>query len=747
MTRKTFNRIMEGALVVLVAGSPLAFGGVSPWGYKSICAVVFVMAAVLAARSLSKGTFSYVVTPANYLLPLAAIFGIVQIIPLPVLLVESVSPGMANMRAAAGETGAFDTFALYPWESANNSVLMVAVILLYLLVINVVRSRKQVARIRAVVIATGAMIALGMLAQKAYGLKHPTLPFVNKNHFAGYMEMVMPLAAAALAFRRHNFSTGERGLSTRIREMASGLMSGKPALLMMAVLVMLTALIQSMSRGGVIGAAFSLVVLAAFILRYRNPLAVVLLAGVVTLTAMMSVMANEGVVERVKTFSEFTEDSSTMTRLTVWSDTARIVRDFPVTGVGLGGFESVYPSYKSFMKHYNVNQPESDYLYTLAEAGAAGLLLAIAFAVISLKGVAGGLARRPGRFASGVAAGAIAGFAALAMHGFVDTALHMPSIPVTLAVVLGVAYSAVHGGKGRTGRKARVRLSERPVLRWTLVAAMVALPLIAVKVEAGAVADMCYRVGMFGAGKLPETGEVRQARLRNLVNIYNTAATIEPGSAEYSLELGRTYYFIAGPLENEGNGSGAAELYRKSYAAAANAVANDPYNSYAQVMLGTVIEEGLKDPAAAEASFVSSDRLNPTNPDIKNYIAGYYSRQGQAYKARQYRKQVPFLDPSLNEVKVWPDRSNYRAVSGDVVTWTAKTRYRVKGMEYKFRLWRQGEGFVDERPFSKVNTWTWDTTGIKSGRYNVVVWIRSEQSKIKGANFHAPNTFILEDPR
>jgi O-antigen ligase len=138
-------------------------------------------------------------------------------------------------------------------------------------------------------------------------------------------------------------------------------------------------------------------------------------------------------------------------RQPIFRDTVRMTADAPLSGVGLGQFEYVFPHYrKDSARAARVLHPESDWLMVAAESGVpSALVLAILFgwfvAVMwRSRSLSGGLLRW-------TAASAVI---AAALHGAIDVPWHRPSLGWFLMVV---AASSVPS----SGFVARAPLSSR----------------------------------------------------------------------------------------------------------------------------------------------------------------------------------------------------------------------------------------------------------------------------------------------
>ncbi len=126
-------------------------------------------------------------------------------------------------------------------------------------------------------------------------------------------------------------------------------------------------------------------------------------------------------------------------RLGAWSDTIDIIQDFPIFGVGLGGYRRAMLIYQTTDRSTMYAQAHNDYLQLAAEGGLLVTIPAIALAAIVLVD-----ARR--RFAVGdtdpmaywLRRGAAAGLLGIAAQSLVDFSLQMPGNTLLFVVLLAI---------------------------------------------------------------------------------------------------------------------------------------------------------------------------------------------------------------------------------------------------------------------------------------------------------------------
>jgi len=116
-----------------------------------------------------------------------------------------------------------------------------------------------------------------------------------------------------------------------------------------------------------------------------------------------------------------------------------MLRDHPVLGVGLGGFETAYPRYQSFPSDLWIDHAHNDYAEAVAETGLVGAVLIFSalalFFWLAFRDWSQRL--RPG--GSWIRLGAALGCSGMLVHSLVDFNLHIPANAAWFAVLAGIA--------------------------------------------------------------------------------------------------------------------------------------------------------------------------------------------------------------------------------------------------------------------------------------------------------------------
>ena len=334
--------------------------------------------------------------------------------------------------------------------------------------------------------------------------------YVNPNNFAGFTELVLPLALAYTVMSRFK-ATGK-------------VLMGYCALVMMAGLVV------SQSRGGLISIGIALGVFCVVLLFqadywWRGGLALVVLtlAGAV-------LMQQFGTVESRFTGSFLEGDG----RAFYWTAAERIFREHPWWGAGPGSFRYHYPLFASIYAQAVPLNAHNDYLNTLCEWGLAGFALVLAALGLLFGGVVRiwpyvkrGSGDLGGKDSSRTAfvLGASLGLLSLAIHSLVDFNMQIPA-NAAIAVIL-MALLTAHWRFGTERYWANPRKTGKILL--TVVAAATVWFLGRQGLQAGREFYWLER-GLNTALPTPE----RMAALE-------TAHQIEPGNFMTDYELGEAY--------------------------------------------------------------------------------------------------------------------------------------------------------------------------------------------------------------
>jgi O-antigen ligase len=254
--------------------------------------------------------------------------------------------------------------------------------------------------------------------------------FVNPNHLAGFLEMVVPLSIAYMFMGR---------LSAIVK-----------VLLGYCSLMMLVAICMTLSRGGMIAVGVTVIVLLLALLLQRDHRLKAVLAIVVLLVLAGGALTEVGTIER--RFNKSVSDSGNIedVRVRIWQAAKEIYLKEPVLGPGPGHFDYEFRAHAPKAMVQRAQFAHNDYLNALCDWGAVGLAMLVACVLLLYQGVLktwpfvrkqsneiGSTRSNKGAFVFGAAFSTFA----ILLHSFTDFNLHIPSNAI-VAVVLGALLTA-----------------------------------------------------------------------------------------------------------------------------------------------------------------------------------------------------------------------------------------------------------------------------------------------------------------
>ncbi len=269
----------------------------------------------------------------------------------------------------------------------------------------------------------------------------PFGPYVNRNHFAGFAEMVIPVALVPLVL----------GKVRRERLFLVALFAVVP----------IVALLLSASRGGIVSFAVQMLILFLLLLVRRVRAKYVIGGGMVVLCAVMAVSWLEihQVLERFSGIQ--TLEVSTGKRTAMRQGTWRVFLDHPMLGTGLGTFEMVFPPYDSLYDGKIANHAHNDYLEALAETGVVGGLCCVWFLGLLLLNALKGIEDLESSFGSVLNLSGLVACSGILVHSLVDFNLHIPANALLFFISAHLAavrlQPAVPGAVESQPRHGRIR--------------------------------------------------------------------------------------------------------------------------------------------------------------------------------------------------------------------------------------------------------------------------------------------------
>ncbi len=394
---------------MLLVLTPIPYGAVETWSIALWEAAIFATMILWGLHVLIEGRLNIVVNPLVWPLLALIIVAIVQFLPIA--------------------SGGRQTISYDPYTTSQAAIKIFAYFCFFLLFttfIDTDERRNFTVKVIIVVCVFVALVGIGqsyigkMLWQRGiFG------PFVNRNHFAGFLEMGVGLVGGLII-----------GRSVRREVMA---------IYASCALAMCAGIVLTGSRGGFMALAAEVVFLAivaipSFISSRRKSrpgrLGVVirtagaLVLGAAAIIGSMFLVGSEGLVQNIsQTQSELENElpaSERYSRTDIWAATGQLIKDHPLLGVGLGAYQLAYTRYDQSSGAQRVEQSHNDYLQIVADAGLIGGVIALVFLILLFARGFSAAQTRDRRRRS-IILGALTGCFAIAIHSFVEFNLQITS--------------------------------------------------------------------------------------------------------------------------------------------------------------------------------------------------------------------------------------------------------------------------------------------------------------------------------
>jgi O-antigen ligase len=395
---RLYDLTIEWGLICILVFTPLARGTIEVWSISVVYFITLLMLTAWLLKMKSLRQFTIKRTPLDY--PILALLALAAI-------------------STLFSTDLGESIAAWPK--------IITYVLLFYLVVNNINTTERIRRIAITIICVGAFLSIFGLIKYLNGIDGGKA-FISAtyagyagshNHFAGYLEMAIPVAI---------------GMSYIMTE------TGKRIMLGYAIMLMVVGVILSLSRGGCAAVAISLSVMGVLLSRTdyftrKVWLAVIFLPVVfVTLAMIGTNPLTKRVLETRKQMEDLTNDC----RIKIWRGTIDTIKDHPLSGTGVGTFATVFPRYQPPDFRLRDVYAHNDYLHITSETGIFVLPFILWLISNTLRTGLSAFLHTKSRFKQGVTLGAVAGIIAILIHSFVDFNLHIPANALLFVVLAAI---------------------------------------------------------------------------------------------------------------------------------------------------------------------------------------------------------------------------------------------------------------------------------------------------------------------
>jgi hypothetical protein len=447
--------MLTAFVLLALAWGVLAFGSVYPWAYWPLLAITAGIGAYgLAARGRRRERRW---TPATAALAAIAAVMLLQLLPLPPGLLAAVNPAADRLlREYDVQYALLESPHPLSIRPASTWLALACFGALSLFALGLARqlSTRRAIHIAHGIIALGVLVAIAGLVQKAAGVDriygfwqpyhHPYQifgPFVNRNHYAGWMIMTLSLALGYVCGR---IAGAMRGVRPHWRDRLlwfSSPTANQLILAAVAIPVMALALLLTLSRSG-IGALAVALLLGGWTALRRVPGAPERRTFAVAYIVLL-VIAFSGWTGAAAVVDRFgSTETSLEGRLGAWGDAMRIAADFPLLGTGVNTFGPAMIYYQTRGGAF-WDSAHNEYVQIAAEGGVLLSAAVLAALVVFVRQVRRRLREdEADSMGHWLRVGAVIGLAAIGVQALFDFSLQLPGNAVLFATLVAFALRA-----------------------------------------------------------------------------------------------------------------------------------------------------------------------------------------------------------------------------------------------------------------------------------------------------------------
>lgn len=400
MIDKILRAVIFTGLASVLIFSPLARGAVKVWSVTPVLLMVYALLFLWLAKRINKNTERGTLRGG--------------IVAAPIVLFAILA------------TTSF-AFSIYKYDSFYALIRLCAYIGLYYMVANEFDHTMRRCIIWVVIAVGGGISAYSLL--QYFGIfdhswwipkQFLAATYTNHNHFAGYLELVIPVAVVALTAKSMQRATFFR------------------AVIAAALVLMCAVFILTQSRGAWVSLGCALLIMIMAMIwnnKSYGRIMIILTLGVAAAVSLVY-FTGDMMSSRLATITAADPDEDVSGgRFKIWQGAMGMIQEKPITGVGIGDFDHGFYRYRPLGFNARAVYAHNDYLHMAAEMGVFAPFIMVWLFIIVIRD---GFRKRE---SSPYAFGCAIGIMSLALHGTVDFNFHIPANMILFTVWMAIITS------------------------------------------------------------------------------------------------------------------------------------------------------------------------------------------------------------------------------------------------------------------------------------------------------------------
>lgn len=455
---KDLKNISFKIFIFTLIFSPLAFGTVETWSlFIMEISILLTLLIILLDKSKRKDSYIYR-TPGIFILFLFLIYTLIQIIPIPKDIIKLFSFNTFNLyrdTIYSSDTYSFVSLSINKKATIFELFRYISYTCFYFLTVQLLSDKDRLKRLILIIAIFASILSFFSILQhitsnnKIYWLRELTQggslfgPFVNRNHYAGLMEMLFPIVLSL--FLHYKPIAKKKSLRDQITELSNITETNIYLLLGLSAILIGTSIFLSLSRTGIISLCISMIIFGLLIVyrtgNKRRGFTIIFVCLLIILA--VGWFGWQPIIERFESIKNAEGDIAEQ-RLVIWKDSLQIIKDFFVTGVGLGNFMNIYPAYRSILGDAIAEHAHNDYIELLVDGGIIGFVLFLMFLFIVLYKSFKVYLKRKELYSIYLFTGSMTGIFAILIHSFTDFNMHIGSNGLYFFFLAGLCVASAN---------------------------------------------------------------------------------------------------------------------------------------------------------------------------------------------------------------------------------------------------------------------------------------------------------------
>lgn len=411
---------------------PIPLGANRPWAWNIFVLLIFVLTAFVIIKRWKIGKLGVTSYVSALYLWLGFIFlCALQIIPLPDFVVALLSPTSFDFFYSISAD--FYYISIDPIQSRVSFIKLLSFFCLFTCVLALVNNERRVKLLLLSIMAAGTFQALygavevlsGVSTSLIFNLpveEVATGSFLHENYYANF---IMLSLCAAVGLLVTSLEKNNKGMPKELMGSATKTFSSTKAIVPICILIMVTGLVMSNSKMGIITFFGAVVIVGAiaFVLikkKSKGLTIFVISMFVIDLLIVSTYFGLERVKERLAQTSLAQETQLEETQQEVVDVVYPVISDFPLFGSGGGSFQTRYPNYENTDITSVSDQIHNDYLQFLVEYGVTGSFILFSIFVFSVYKCMRAMHKRRNSLFKGSAYACLMVFVGMGLHMTVD---------------------------------------------------------------------------------------------------------------------------------------------------------------------------------------------------------------------------------------------------------------------------------------------------------------------------------------